>query len=143
MRYDAAIIGADADGLAAAVTLARSGLKVVLLERNEKPGGRCITREFHPGFHASPFCDELSPIPSEIFWALDLARQGAVFVPSPVSTALWPDRAKRLAAGERGLHPWSTARAATALERAAADIAPSEKPRFWKRPATVSDVWPV
>ena len=142
MRYDAAIIGAGADGLAAAAMLARSGLKVVVLERNEKPGGRCITREFHPGFHASPFCDELPPIPSEIFWALDLARQGAVFVPSPVSTALWPDRAKRIVAGEERLYAQSTMLAATALTRAAADIAPPEKPFFWRRPPPTSDVWP-
>lgn len=79
MRYDAAIIGAGANGLAAAATLAAAGHKVVLLERSEQCGGRCATREFHPGFRASPFCDEIAPIPPAIFRALDLARRGAIF----------------------------------------------------------------
>ena len=56
MRYDAAIIGAGANGLAAAATLARAGLKVIVLERATRVGGRAATREFHPGFRASPFC---------------------------------------------------------------------------------------
>jgi phytoene dehydrogenase-like protein len=142
LHYDAAIIGAGADGLAAAATLAKSGLKVVVLERNEKPGGRCITREFHPGFHASPFCDGLAPIPPEIFWSLDLARQGAVFVPPPASTALWHDRATRLATSENRLLAQSTALATAALERAATDIAPRKKRSFWTPSAPALDSWP-
>jgi phytoene dehydrogenase-like protein len=80
VRYDAAIIGAGANGLAAAAALAGAGHKVVVLERAAAPGGRCTTREFHPGFRASPFCDEVAPIPAEIFRALDLARHGAIFI---------------------------------------------------------------
>ena len=86
MRYDACVIGAGADGLAAAVTLAKAGLKTIVIERADRTGGRCTTREFHPGFRASPFCDELAPIPATLFWSLDLARRGAIFV--PVSPAL-------------------------------------------------------
>ena len=92
MRYDAAIIGAGANGLAAAATLGQAGLKVIVLERAAVCGGRAVTREFHPGFCASPFVDELPQIPVEIFHALDLARHGAVFVPTLSSLALWPDR---------------------------------------------------
>jgi len=80
VRYDAAIIGAGANGLAAAATLAASGRKVVVLERAQACGGRCATRVFHPGFSASPFCDEVAPIPPDIFRALDLARHGAIFM---------------------------------------------------------------
>lgn len=130
MRYDAAIIGAGADGLAAAVTLAKSGLKVIVLERNEKPGGRCITREFHPGFHASPFCDEVPPIPVEIFWALDLARHGALFMPSPVSTALWPNRTASFRPSDNHLRGQSAALAKAALSRAEADVTPPKKSFF-------------
>lgn len=78
MRYDAAIIGAGANGLAAAAVLAGAGLKTILLERGDAVGGRCRTREFHPGFRASAYCDALAPIPAEIFRALDLARHGAI-----------------------------------------------------------------
>lgn len=142
LHYDAAIIGAGADGLAAAITLAKSGLKIIVLERNEKPGGRCITREFHPGFHASPFCDEVSPIPAEIFWALDLARYGALFMPSPVSTALWPDRAKSLRSGESRLRSQSAALAKSALFRSEADTAARKKSLFPSRTRSDSDSWP-
>jgi len=81
VRYDAAIIGAGTNGLAAAATLARAGLSVAVFERAERVGGRCAMREFHPGFRASPFCDEIAPIPAAIFRALDLARHGAIFMP--------------------------------------------------------------
>ncbi len=126
MRYDAAIIGAGADGLAAAATLAKSGLKTIVIERAEEPGGRCTTREFHPGFRAAPFCDEIAPIPAEIFWSLDLARHGVVFVPAASSTALWLDRSDTLDHDDP--HLVEARRSATAiLKRAQADALPAYK----------------
>lgn len=92
MQYDVCVIGAGADGLAAAATLAACGLKTVVVERDTRCGGRCVTREFHPGFRASPFVDELPAIPPAIFRALDLARRGAIFAPPSASLALWPVR---------------------------------------------------
>ncbi len=80
LRYDVCVIGAGADGLAAAATLGLAGLKTIVVERAAAPGGRMQTREFHPGFRASPFTDELAPIPREIHWAFDLARRGAIFL---------------------------------------------------------------
>jgi phytoene dehydrogenase-like protein len=88
VRYDAAIIGAGAEGLAAAALLAASGARTIVLERSERAGGRATTREFHPGFRASPFADELPPIPADVFWALDLARRGAIFRPAPEPPAI-------------------------------------------------------
>jgi phytoene dehydrogenase-like protein len=79
LRYDACIIGAGADGLAAGAWLAARGLRVIVVERDNHPGGRCATRQFHPGFRASPFVDELPEIPAFIFRTLDLARRGAIF----------------------------------------------------------------
>lgn len=90
-HYDACVIGAGADGLAAAIVLARAGLKTVIIERHERAGGRLATREFHRGFRASPFMDEVAPIPSEAFWSFGLARHGVIFSPAPNSIALWPD----------------------------------------------------
>lgn len=104
MRYDVAIIGAGTNGLAAAATLARAGLGVAVFERAERVGGRCATREFHPGFRASPFCDEIAPVPAAIFRALDLARHGAVFMPSgqrdadPVTARFCVEVERRIAA---------------------------------------------
>jgi phytoene dehydrogenase-like protein len=100
LRYDVCVIGAGTDGLAAAILLARAGLKVIAVEHGDAPGGRCTTREFHPGFRASPFLDEIAPIPPELFWSLGLGRAGVTFQPSPASMALWPDRAELLAASQ-------------------------------------------
>jgi phytoene dehydrogenase-like protein len=96
VRYDAAIIGAGTNGLAAAAALSGVGLKTIVLERSERAGGRCTTREFHPGFRASPYCDEIAPVPADIFRALDLARHGAIFSLAP------PDRFRRAEILARG-----------------------------------------
>ena len=43
-RYDLIIVGAGPSGLSAAVEAAKRGLKVVVFDENEKPGGQqmCI-----------------------------------------------------------------------------------------------------
>ncbi len=78
MRYDACINGAGAEGLSCAAWLAARGLKVLVAERESQAGGRCTTREFAPGFRASPFCDEVPAIPADLFRAFDLGRRGAI-----------------------------------------------------------------
>jgi phytoene dehydrogenase-like protein len=97
VRYDACIVGAGAEGLAAAASLARRGLTVFVAERDSRCGGRCITREFHPGFRASPYADVLAPVPDSIFRALDLARRGAVFMPAVREPGLEPQRRAAIA----------------------------------------------
>jgi phytoene dehydrogenase-like protein len=121
VRYDAAIIGAGANGLAAAATLARAGLTAIVIERTDLPGGRLATREFHPGFRASPFLDELAPMPLDIFWSLGLAQRGVDFLSAPVSLALWPDRLSLFRTGQTtdaaSLLAQSASLAHAALER--------------------------
>jgi phytoene dehydrogenase-like protein len=102
LRYDAAIIGAGAEGLAAGILLARAGLSVRVIERGSNAGGRLAMREFHPGFRASPFVDDIAEIPPRLFWTLDLARHGAIIAPPRSSLAIWPDRRHALAFGEAG-----------------------------------------
>ncbi len=117
-----------------------------MLERAERCGGRLATCEFHPGFRASPFQDELAPIPAEIFWALDLARRGAVFVPTPSSLALWPDRRDVLPprlqteVAERRLLGDASARRASVLARAMAD-ANTPPARSWFQRRSESAPW--
>jgi 1-hydroxycarotenoid 3,4-desaturase len=73
VRYDAAIIGAGANGLTAAAVLRHAGLKALVIERAARPGGRLVTDDFHPGFSASPFADRVPEIPAEVQAALGLA----------------------------------------------------------------------
>ena len=52
-RYDAIIIGAGHNGLTAAAYLAKAGLDVVVLEKNDYIGGAAVTREMHEGWFYS------------------------------------------------------------------------------------------
>jgi phytoene dehydrogenase-like protein len=74
-----------------------------LLEKAGEPGGRASTHQFHPGFRASAFADELPPIPSRIYRDLDLARHGAILVPSPASACISDQGSSLLFADEASL----------------------------------------
>ncbi len=52
--YDAVVVGAGANGLVASTRLARTGLRVLLLDRAETIGGQSAVIEFAPGFRAAP-----------------------------------------------------------------------------------------
>ena len=52
-RYDAIVVGAGHNGLTSAAFLAKAGLKVLVLERREIPGGATVTEELWPGFKMS------------------------------------------------------------------------------------------
>ncbi len=50
MTFDAIIIGAGHNGLTNGAYLAKAGLKVVVLEKNDYIGGASVTREMHEGW---------------------------------------------------------------------------------------------
>ena len=60
--YDAVIIGSGPNGLAAGITLAREGLRVLILEARDTPGGGMRTAELTlPGFHHD-VCSAVHPM---------------------------------------------------------------------------------
>src|SRR3954462_6743247 len=76
--YDAVVIGSGPNGLAAAVTLARAGRSVVVLEAKETIGGGSRTEELTlPGFRHD-VCSAIHPmgLVSPFFQALPLAEHG-------------------------------------------------------------------
>ncbi len=89
-RYDAIIIGAGHNGLTTAARLAKTGMRVLALERRETIGGALVTEEIHPGFKVDAACHQagaLHPgVISDLEQALGVAPEivrcdPAVFAP--------------------------------------------------------------
>src|SRR5262245_50491661 len=81
MRYDAIIIGGGHNGLTAAAYLARSGRKVLVVERRHVLGGAAVTEEGFPGFKFSVCSYVVSLLRPEIIRELDLPRHGLEILP--------------------------------------------------------------
>src|SRR5271157_2316772 len=86
---DALVVGAGPNGLAAALELARAGVRVVVLEGAPTPGGGCRTDELTlPGFHHD-VCSAVHPLvlASPFFKGVDLAGRGVKLLAPPVAFA--------------------------------------------------------
>src|SRR5580704_19390469 len=87
--YDAVIVGSGPNGLAAAITLASEGLKVVVLEASGQIGGGVRSSEMTlPGF-IHDICSAVYPmaVGSPFFRRLPLADYGLEWIDSPVPLA--------------------------------------------------------
>jgi phytoene dehydrogenase-like protein len=79
--WDAIVVGAGHNGLVNACYLARAGLDVLVVERNDWVGGAATSRSLHPGFlysNCSYVCSLLRP---EIMRDLELPKHGLQVVP--------------------------------------------------------------
>ena len=88
-EYDAVIVGSGPNGLAAAITLARRNLRVLLLEGNQTIGGGSRSAALTlPGF-THDVCSAVHPLAltSPFFKSLDLTGHGVEWCLPPVSLA--------------------------------------------------------
>jgi len=94
-NYDAIIIGAGHNGLTNAAYLAKAGLNVVVLEKNEYIGGAAVSRELQEGWLYSNCSYVCSMMRQAIHRDLDLAKHGLILVPY-LGTVNFGDGDKRL-----------------------------------------------
>jgi phytoene dehydrogenase-like protein len=87
--HDAVVVGSGPNGLGAAVTLARAGLSVLVLEAADAPGGGARSGELTlPGF-THDLCSAVHPLAaaSPLFRTLPLAELGLEWIESPAAVA--------------------------------------------------------
>lgn len=84
--YDAIVIGAGHNGLAAAAKLGKSGRKVLVLEAASAPGGAARGREFAPGFRSAGLAHLVNRLDPEVArdLGLDLAQKSGPAMPTTV-----------------------------------------------------------
>lgn len=87
--YDAVVVGAGPNGLAASIVLSGAGLSTLLIEAHESPGGGARTASSTlPGF-AHDVCSTVHPlgVASPYFRTLELERHGVGWCDPPLSLA--------------------------------------------------------
>jgi len=124
--YDAIVIGAGHNGLTNATYLAKAGLNVVLLEKNDFVGGAAVTREFQEGWKYSRYSYVCSTMRQAVHRDLDLGKHGLLIVPY-LGTVNFGDGDERLFAyhNEQALHlelKRHSTRDADAMHRFQADL---------------------
>ncbi len=103
-RVDAVIVGAGHNGLVTAGYLAKTGRRVLVLERRERVGGILDTLEIAPGVKAPGIVHTIGRLRSSVIADLELVRHGLatiepevrVFAPQPDTppVTLWADAAR-------------------------------------------------
>ena len=80
-QYDAIVIGAGHNGLTNAAYLAKAGLEVLVVEKNDYIGGAAVSRELHEGWVYSSCSYVCSMMRQAIHRDLDLTKHGLILVP--------------------------------------------------------------
>jgi phytoene dehydrogenase-like protein len=109
------IVGAGHNGLVCAGYLAKAGMRVVVLDRRDRPGGVADSAEIAPGFRAPVAAHTVGRLRRSVIRDLHLERHGLrllepavrAFVPGPEGRGLtlWADPART----SEELSSWSTA----------------------------------
>ena len=80
-QYDAVIIGAGHNGLTNGAYLAKAGLQVLVVEKNDYIGGAAVSRELHEGWTYSSCSYVCSMMRQVLHRDLNLAKHGLILVP--------------------------------------------------------------
>jgi phytoene dehydrogenase-like protein len=88
-RYDAVIVGAGPNGLAAAIELARNGRTVLVREARDTVGGGCRSAELTLPGVTHDVCSAVHPLgrASPFFRELPLAEHGLEWIEPPIQVA--------------------------------------------------------
>jgi phytoene dehydrogenase-like protein len=127
--YDAIVVGAGPNGLAAAITLARAGRSVLVLEANETVGGGARSAALTlPGF-VHDICSAIHPlgVGSPFFRSLPLHEHGLEWIHPPAPM----------------VHPFDDGTAAT-LERSVAATGATlgcDAEAYWRLMAPIARNW--
>ena len=88
-RYDAVVIGSGPNGVSAAITLARAGRSVLVVEAAPALGGALATEELTlPGFHHDVFSAvHPASVASPVFAGFELERHGLTWIHPQIAMA--------------------------------------------------------
>jgi len=94
-RYDAIIIGAGLGGLVCGCYLSKAGMKVLIVEQHNKPGGCCVSFKRHGlTFDAAPHCFgsyRKDGLTRKILEDLGIDKKLNIIRPDPTDTIITPD----------------------------------------------------
>lgn len=79
-KFDIIVIGAGHNGLTAAALLAKSGRKVLVLERRAFSGGVAAGEEFHPGYRTRGLLLDTTGVRRSVTQELGLEKHGLSFL---------------------------------------------------------------
>lgn len=87
--FDAVVVGSGPNGLAAAITLQRAGVSVLLIEARESIGGGLRSKELTLPGYIHDVCSAIHPLAAEspFFKTLPLGEHGLEYVLPPLSAA--------------------------------------------------------
>ena len=129
-EYDAVVIGSGPNGLAAAITLQRAGLSVLVIEGADKIGGGMRTSELVLPGYLSDVCSAVHPMGagSPFLQELPLEKFGLEYINPPVLAA----------------HPFDDGTASVLLQslQQTADRLGADKDAYLQLIGSVVDLWP-